>query len=853
MPFERGSTLFVAREQEQEQVLGAVLAGRGAAIVGPAGIGKTALLSAVTRRLNAARFGVVWTAATEASREVPFSVFRGLVGIDDRLDYSRAYGLVRAELTRRAGGRVPVVVIDDVHHLDNWSATLTLGLAGEGDVRLVVAAQSGPSTSDAVLALWKDGYLGRLDMAPLSPAGSAELVNALVGAETARSTMDILYQWTGGNPLFLTELVRHARATRQLVVAGGLWWWRGALALPPGLADLFDRRLRGLAPAHQDALAAVAMGEPLSLPVLDAVAPGVVESLEDQGLVCTAESDGQITVRLGQPMLGAAVWHRLPRLRRRRLAAALLGVRTPTTPDPVTLARWQLDASGPVDAGLLIRAAEATCRHDPELARGFARRALARSSAAAVPLAAALVELGNPDEARQVLDQARDAATTPGGRLRLAIALAAHRCWVDRDPAGAADELVGLRSRTAAPWARAAVDGAHALVLLFDGRTATALRIAERLLHESARGPGVAAARLALATSLALTGATADAVALTGIAAADNATPAYLSGLMAAVRAFTDVWRASEPRLPASDPAYGRWPSAGRPQSTEWTLLGGYLQWVRGNRQDAIARLREAVVQQSGGQRLFRTEATCWLAVCLAEDRQPDSAERALAAGRPDGVAVLPGQVQWARAAVAVARGNLTAASTSIRDAVAAARAAGCWAVEVEYLTYAAWLVPSRPPADIADRLALAARHVDASRLVAGAAAVLALHRGDGAELLDHAIRLDTLGMRGEARRLAELAAAALREQGGGRRGDAVVLASRLRDRLGVTRPAAPLAALTAREMEIAALAAGGLPDREISRRLAVSVRTVESHLTRVYRKLDVHSRRDLPPVLDRG
>jgi predicted ATPase len=284
LPLERGSAIFVARDQEQEQVLGAVLAGRGAAIVGPAGVGKTALLSAVARRLSASRFGVVWTAATEASRKVPFSVFRGLAGISDRLDYSQAYGLLRTELTRRAAGRVPVLVIDDVHRLDNWSATLTLGLAGEGDVRLVVAAQSDLSTCDAVLALWKDGYLGRLDMVPLTLAGSAQLVRALVGAEAAGSTMDMLHRWTGGNPLFLTELVRHARDTRQLVVAGGLWWWRGALALPPRLVDLFDRRLRGLAPAYRDALAAVAMGEPLSLPMLDAVALGGPQCPVDRDL-----------------------------------------------------------------------------------------------------------------------------------------------------------------------------------------------------------------------------------------------------------------------------------------------------------------------------------------------------------------------------------------------------------------------------------------------------------------------------------------------------------------------------------------------------------------------------------------
>ena len=55
---------------------------------------------------------------------------------------------------------------------------------------------------------------------------------------------------------------------------------------------------------------------------------------------------------------------------------------------------------------------------------------------------------------------------------------------------------------------------------------------------------------------------------------------------------------------------------------------------------------------------------------------------------------------------------------------------------------------------------------------------------------------------------------------------------------------------LTARESEVAGLAAGGLADREIAARLVVSVRTVESHLARVYRKLGIGSRGELVRAL---
>ncbi|MGL4175915.1 MAG: helix-turn-helix domain-containing protein, partial [Dermatophilaceae bacterium] len=52
-------------------------------------------------------------------------------------------------------------------------------------------------------------------------------------------------------------------------------------------------------------------------------------------------------------------------------------------------------------------------------------------------------------------------------------------------------------------------------------------------------------------------------------------------------------------------------------------------------------------------------------------------------------------------------------------------------------------------------------------------------------------------------------------------------------------------------EAEVAALAAEGLTDRDIAEHLVLSVRTVESHLSRVYRKLHVSSRRRLRPALD--
>jgi DNA-binding CsgD family transcriptional regulator len=58
---------------------------------------------------------------------------------------------------------------------------------------------------------------------------------------------------------------------------------------------------------------------------------------------------------------------------------------------------------------------------------------------------------------------------------------------------------------------------------------------------------------------------------------------------------------------------------------------------------------------------------------------------------------------------------------------------------------------------------------------------------------------------------------------------------------------------LTDAERRVAALAAVGYANREIAGKLFVTLSTVEQHLTRIYRKLKVTSRADLPSSLDLG
>ncbi|MFF3469220.1 AAA family ATPase [Streptomyces sp. NPDC002619] len=72
----------------------------------------------------------------------------------------------------------------------------------------------------------------------------------------------------------------------------------------------------------------------------------------------------------------------------------------------------------------------------------------------------------------------------------------------------------------------------------------------------------------------------------------------------------------------------------------------------------------------------------------------------------------------------------------------------------------------------------------------------------------------------------------------------------RAADRTGAERPESRL---SSSEQRVATLAAQGLTNREISAKLYLTVSTVEQHLTKVYRKLQINGRGDLPIDLALG
>ena len=852
---------LVARERELAELVTAVTDGRGAVLSGPAGVGKTALAAAVARHVEAFGDRVERLVATDASRSIWFGALAPVLPPDIiPLHPALVLAAIRRRQDELGGTAPPLFVVDDAHLLDDHSAATLLGLVSTGAVRVVATVRAGDPAPDAVHALWKDGFVVHHEIAPFDRPATQQFLAAILGGEVAAGTASLLWQHTQGNALYLSELVRDARANHRLVDEHGVWIWRGELTVPPRLADLLDRRFEGLGPAGLDALGALVLGEPLPFAVLEDVATvaGIVE-LEARQVVVASQRDGITWYRFAHPMIGAAAANHLTPTRRRRLADALIAAPSSGT-DLVRRAMWQLDASGPPDVDVLRAGATAVFLTQPDLARRLAERALPHDPTplSALLLADAHAELGQVDAARLAQAEAIGRISSDDDRLHVRLNQVSLTAFSDRRPDLALEALAEARSELPDRYAPE-IDSMAAQVTVFSARPAEALVLTERVLDGSPPRPSAIRASSARVVALAMVDRSVEAITaadrLLAEVAAGPASP-YAQGIahIAAQTARFVYWTGQD--APATDPS-GRWPVP--PAGSDRTLpsdpvfhplFEGGRRLLEGHVAAAIPPLREAFAQQRSGEGLLRSEAVALLVVALAATGNVADARHLLAQSPPDRVALYPGLRPWAESAVEAADGHPSAVDLAF-DAYREARAAGCPISAIAYLAAAARY---GAVAQAAAELTAWGHRFESPISSARAVGLAARASGDADALLDAAERHALLGVAGDAVELADLAVAASGNVRSPARSRATALADDLRRRLRQADTApAPVIPLTRRELEVANLAARGMSDQDIAATLIISVRTVESHLAATYRKLAINSRRGLRHALPGG
>jgi DNA-binding CsgD family transcriptional regulator len=850
---------LVARDSELDELLALVRQGAGVVLCGEAGIGKTAVATAIAARVAADGDVVERVVATAAARPMPFGALGPLLPEDlTSLHPALVLGAIVRRLRDLAGRRAPLVIIDDAQFLDGQSAATVLGLATSGAARLFVTLRSGETEHDAIRALWKDGVIPRIDMAPFDRAASREFLERHLGGDVAATTAELLWQHTRGNALYLTELVRHAQRNGDLRDDGGVWVWSGDVTVPTRLADLLEQRFDGLSPSARDVLGALVLGEPLPLDTLSEVVPdeGIAE-VETHDLVVASEQDGSVQYRFGHPLLAAVAARRLTPSRRRHLARELIAASGENI-DVVRRATWHVEAGVAADVDLLLGGARAVLLTNPAFARRLAERALSADDGpeAALTLADANAELGDVAAARSAQEVAITRVRDDRDRLSVILNQASLTTFSERRPDLALEAVAAARQQM--PEAcHADLDSCASLLTAFSSQPAKARAIAEDVLAANPPRPAVMRASSARVSALALMDEPVEAVRaadeLLAYVGAGPASP-YAQGVAHLMALFAYLTRADPGTAPSTDPSAGRWPLPPsvadvdrRLEAVAFPLYSGARRLFEGHLGLAIPSLREAVAQQHVGEGLLRSEAVACLTVALASAGQVAEAEQVLACDMPDRLAIYSGLRPWAMGALAAAQGRPEATDLAF-EAADEARRAGATISVVAYLGDAARYGAARQAAEQLDSVGQSFR---SPFTVARALSIRALASGDGKALLEAAEAHAEYGLVGPALSLAERATNAL-----GRGPSAVLdrarsLTAELRRHLGRADigPVAPVT-LTRRELEVARLAARGMTDRDIADLLVVSVRTVESHLASAYRKLDISSRQELRGAL---
>lgn len=866
---------FVGRESEQERVV-FLLRGRpplSVVLAGPQGVGKTRLAQAARSWADDEGFVVRHAAASAATAAIPFGALAALLPVlrDRSATPQATFQAAAAHLLEEAGDGRLLISVDDAHHLDEASAGLLHQLAPSPSVSVLLTVRTDLAAPDAVHAIWRTGLAERIDLGVLDDdTVEAVLEEALVG-EVAPGTVRHLARLSAGNPLYLRELVSGSLSSGTLAERDGLWHLR-APSTTPRLADIVEERLAGLDADERRALELVAIAGGLGYGLLcDLVGEPAVESLEREGLLAVGTDGRRRPVTAGHPVHADVVRGSLTTAqasrRQREIADALEGVGARRRDDVLRVATARLASGGEVSAPLMADAARrALVAYDLDLSERLARIAVEAGAGldAELDLAITLTRAGRQAEADRVFAGIDTSSASDEDRAYVAIEWSNCLFWGLDDHDRAQTSVAAALAVVTEPAWHDQLIVTRASYELLVGHADRAFSLLEEI-HREGTARGVAASGLIAGTSLCMLGRAGEALALVERAwAARGEIPEGFGLVYEGMLVVTECLALAE---------LGRFAEArevgmrGHAAAVQAGVLYGQA-WLAMN----IARASRFTAAMNETDRWAREGAACFESLgivplrqwslygalwALALEGERDEARRVADLVRsldPGHVRLMEPEAQRAEAALAVLDGDRGAAREHLRHGAELARELGLPALELGALHD---VVRLDGAAEVVERIEELAPSIDGAIAVAVALHARGAADGDPAALADAAERFAGLGADLLAAEAAAQASAGFRAAGDRRQAQRwATRSAELRAGLGpVDTPALRLgggsAELTAREREIAALAARRLASKEIAQRLGLSRRTVDNHLHRIYAKLTVTGRDELAEALD--
>ncbi|WP_227462314.1 AAA family ATPase [Desertimonas flava] len=318
--------------------------GRLLQVTGEAGSGKSTLLAGIADRIRDDGFTVWSYAATRPEQALswvgvaalldtvdpamiaalpggPSAHIRSIIAPDAATIVS-AHGVAVAlrDLLVTATRAGPLaIVLDDEQWFDSATAgavTFFTRSIADHPVVMIVARRSEERSSVDLVAV-PDDQRDRIDLAGLPVEVVAELIRPIVGRDVARSTVHAIHERSAGNPMLALEIARQLAAGETLDRA----------LVPRSIVETLGPRMRSLPPDCRAALGYAALLAVASTDVISAAlgtdAIAAIAPAEADGLVELIPGSDATTVRFLHPTFAAAALAPLTTVERRRAHARL--------------------------------------------------------------------------------------------------------------------------------------------------------------------------------------------------------------------------------------------------------------------------------------------------------------------------------------------------------------------------------------------------------------------------------------------------------------------------------------------------------------------------------------------------
>lgn len=797
--------------------------------------------------------------------------------------------VLRGKLGVDAALNQPLLIIDEADCVDKSTAELAVTLAQAGKIKLVIAHRASTEPVPPLSRLWDAGLAERFHLGPLTRSGAHEFCVQTLGGQPTETTSWYLWNTTGGNPLLMRLVMEDAIAHRKLRLKGNIWVM-DIQAVPAGhqLKEVIKEQLRGLSKTARTTLDLVALAEPVRVQTIGSLLDEDATTDLITRRLLQETSDGSGVLRLVNPVYGEVLRELVPRSQSRILHNRLVGEleEEPATPESLLrLAIWTLESGHTVSDEKLLSAAIFACKlYESALALRLTDEVAdpANVRKAQIIKARAAYNMGEYSHAAELLEQNHDTSNSISELLLGTLLRAATHSALGHSAATIHDDAANLRLQgerlaklhpeTAADVSWRALERADVLDMMAHSISGNYLAMAvprERVLgNRSAPADSDHLCNRSLVLAL-------DSERLSALGRTQSARETAAAAFAIQQTEDHTVYFVPEmiaTRIQIAALIAGEWDEAEQllkflavDVGKATISFGGSVGVARGMlmlRQGKIAPALDVLVQgfdalqHSDPQHLYGycVSMAAYAAARLGRD---DTARDLMARYREDsGPFVIVGHE---RGYIAAAREHLFGDGTGLVQLLALADDAAkdnLLGLELNALELAAEF----DPGSVKSRLLSVALQVEGSWAAGLAAYAAGLGEQNSALVVEAAEKLLDARMYHHAQKLLRLASTLVTREHDGN------LVRRVReglekvDHAGLARPQDPEAAsnrqrrirelLTARELEIASMAADGMTDKAIAGTLHVSVRTVEGHLYRAYAKLGITARNDLPPLL---